>query len=147
MNFNEDGLSEQIHQLNMLQQQYVLRKLRGLSLNSKQARSLNYIFAHPGTIQKGLSTFLGTQDATVTNILKSLETKGLIRREIPADNERQKRLFLTDKGEDSARKIQFFFSELNKAITENLTADEQNEMSVLLEKMGQSLTKEARSES
>ncbi|EIA21224.1 hypothetical protein KKC_02429 [Listeria fleischmannii subsp. coloradonensis] len=40
-----------------------------------------------------------------------------------------------------------YVRKLNKAITENLTADEQNEMSVLLEKMGQSLTKEARSES
>ncbi len=142
MRLDEDSVLEQIHELNLLQQQYITQKLKGISLNPKQARSINYIFANPGTIQKGLSNYLGAQDATVTNILKSLESKGLIRREIPLNNERQKCIYLTKDGERVAHKIRIFFSDLNGAAKEVLTADEQNEMSALLKKLSHALEKE-----
>ena len=46
----------------------------------------------------------GLTTATMTPLLKRLEQKGFIRREIPVDNERQKNIVLTDAGHELSLK-------------------------------------------
>lgn len=82
-----------------------------------------------------MAVYLGKQDATVTNILKTLEKQAYIYREIPADNERQKKLYLTEKGQDLIKEIQQIFRDLENQITSSLEEEEQQQLKQLLKKI------------
>ncbi|OJG36712.1 hypothetical protein RV00_GL001157 [Enterococcus devriesei] len=132
---NEDNLSENIYQANLVQQEFIETRLKKIGLTSHQARALNYISRYPGVIQKKIANYLGKQDATITNILKTLEKKDYIYREIPKNNERQKNLFLTEKGEESIKQIRLIFQDLEAQLTQELEAEEQLLLKKLLKKI------------
>ncbi|MHC5218323.1 MarR family winged helix-turn-helix transcriptional regulator [Enterococcus sp. LJL128] len=124
MTFNKEDITEKIYTLSVLQQSYVGEHLRTLQLNSLQARSLTYVYKHPATIQRGLANYLGKKQATVTNILKILEEKQLIYREIPKENERQKNIFLTEQGKQMVIKIEEIFQHLNEELCSTFSEEE-----------------------
>lgn len=125
---NRDSLAEKVYMLSILQQNYVSQRLRALQLTSLQARSLSYIFSHPGTIQRELADYLGKKQATLTNILKGLEDKKIVYREIPKNNERQKNIFLTTEGKQLVGQVNMLFEELDEKFRSNLTEEEQNQL-------------------
>ncbi|MBC6309433.1 winged helix-turn-helix transcriptional regulator [Listeria sp. FSL L7-1582] len=131
----ENELSEKIYTLSLLQQDYIAKRLKGIHLNVLQAKSLNYVSANSGTIQKELANYLGKQNATVTNILKELEKKQLIYREIPKDNERQKKIFLTTEGKDLVVEVQRAFHDLNKEMERVLSGKERAQLVAGLKKL------------
>ena len=55
------------------------------------------------TISK-LAKRVGLSKATMTPLLKNLESKGLVNRVIPVENERQKNIILTDRGRQTSEK-------------------------------------------
>ncbi|WP_207694915.1 hypothetical protein DOK67_0002793 [Enterococcus sp. DIV0212c] len=125
---NQDGLAEKIYTLSILQQNYVVARLKSLQLNSLQARSLTYIFLHPATIQRDIADYLGKKQSTVTNILKGLEDRNLVYREIPKNNERQKNIFLTTEGKQLVDQVNLIFEQLNEKICKGLTKEEQQQL-------------------
>ncbi|WP_221635096.1 MarR family winged helix-turn-helix transcriptional regulator [Listeria booriae] len=135
MILGENELSEKIYTLSLLQQDYISKRLKGIHLNVLQAKSLNYVSVNSGTIQKGLANYLGKQNATVTNILKELEKKQLIYREIPKDNERQKKIFLTSGGEQLVGEVQQAFADLNREMEQIISAKEKAQIIAGLEKL------------
>ncbi|MBC1552652.1 MarR family transcriptional regulator [Listeria booriae] len=135
MILGENELSEKIYTLSLLQQDYISKRLKGIHLNVLQAKSLNYVSVNSGTIQKDLANYLGKQNATVTNILKELEKKQLIYREIPKDNERQKKIFLTSGGEQLVGKVQQAFADLNREMEQIISAKEKAQIVAGLEKL------------
>lgn len=131
---NRDGLAEKVYLLSMLQQNYVVSRLKELHLNSLQARSLSYIFHHPGTIQREVADYLGKKQATVTNILKGLEERNFVYREIPKNNERQKNIFLTEKGKQLVDQVNLIFEQLDEKVRKGLTKEEQKQLIMNLTK-------------
>ncbi|MBC2675612.1 winged helix-turn-helix transcriptional regulator [Listeria booriae] len=131
----ENELSEKIYTLSLLQQDYISKRLKGIHLNVLQAKSLNYVSVNSGTIQKDLANYLGKQNATVTNILKELEKKQLIYREIPKDNERQKKIFLTSGGAQLVGEVQQVFADLNQEMEQIISAKEKAQIVAGLEKL------------
>ncbi|MBC1357833.1 winged helix-turn-helix transcriptional regulator [Listeria booriae] len=132
---DENELSEKIYTLSLLQQDYISKRLKGIHLNVLQAKSLNYVSVNSGTIQKDLANYLGKQNATVTNILKELEKKQLIYREIPKDNERQKKIFLTSGGEQLVGEVQQAFADLNREMEQIISEKEKAQIIAGLEKL------------
>lgn len=137
MSTNRDGLAEKVYTLGILQQKYVVARLKALQLNSLQARSLSYISIHPGTIQRELADYLGKKQATVTNILKGLEERKMVYREIPKSNERQKNIFLTAEGEQLVKQVNLIFEQLDQKVRNGLTEKEQEQLEVNLSKAKQ----------
>ncbi|WP_221641764.1 MarR family winged helix-turn-helix transcriptional regulator [Listeria booriae] len=135
MILGENELSEKIYTLSLFQQDYISKRLKGIHLNVLQAKSLNYVSVNSGTIQKDLANYLGKQNATVTNILKELEKKQLIYREIPKDNERQKKIFLTSGGEQLVGEVQQAFADLNREMEQIISAKEKAQIVAGLEKL------------
>ncbi|WP_221630837.1 MarR family winged helix-turn-helix transcriptional regulator [Listeria booriae] len=135
MILGENELSEKIYRLSLLQQDYISKRLKGIHLNVLQAKSLNYVSVNSGTIQKDLANYLGKQNATVTNILKELEKKQLIYREIPKDNERQKKIFLTSGGEQLVGEVQQAFADLNREMEQIISAKEKAQIIAGLERL------------
>lgn len=137
-----DSISEKIYQISNLQQNFVAQSLKYLELNPIQARSLNYIAQHPGTIQKNLAGYLEKPNATVTNILKSLEKADFIKRKIPVENERQKQLFLTAAGERVIGEVEQIFAQLNALVELELTAKEIDSLNQVLPRVASVFSKE-----
>lgn len=138
---NRDNLAEKIYMLSILQQNEVIEKLRALQLNSLQARSLSYICLHPGTIQREIANYLGKKQATVTNILKGLEERQLVKREIPKNNERQKNIFLTTEGQKLVSQVDLIFEKLNKKVKNDLTLEEQEQLKYIFGKVEKNFKK------
>lgn len=131
---NRDNISEKVYLLSMFQQNYVVSSLRKLHLNSLQARSLSYIFHHPGTIQREVADYVGKKQATLTNVLKGLEERNLVYREIPKNNERQKNIFLTAEGKQLVAQVNIIFDQLDEKVRDGLTKQEQTQLMINLTK-------------
>ncbi|MGA3234318.1 MarR family winged helix-turn-helix transcriptional regulator [Lactiplantibacillus pentosus] len=65
---------------------------------TQQLMVLAFIVAHPGVIQRNIVDLIGRKAATVSVMLKNMEKQGLITRQIPSDNSRNKKIFVTDEG-------------------------------------------------
>ena len=117
MYLNEsDSFSDLLHRVYDASASYIHDHLLELNLNEQQARLLKYVGDHPGTLQKDLANYLNRQSATVTNMLKTMEQRGYLEREIPEDNERQKRIFLLPKGEKIVAQVATIFAGLEEQI-------------------------------
>ncbi|MDR3242309.1 MAG: MarR family transcriptional regulator [Lactobacillaceae bacterium] len=101
----------------------------------QQAATLQMIAAHPGMIQKDLVVIFNRRAATVSTFLKRLETAGFIRRKIPADNTRNKELYLTDKGVEFNKGFELARQKIADQMLQNLSQAEQGELQKLLIKM------------
>ena len=134
-----NNISEQIYVLNILQKTYIHERLRKTGINEIQARTINYVFTYPGVIQKDLAQYLGKQNATITNILKLLEKKNYIKREIPASNERQKKLYITEDGEKLVALIEKIFLDLENVILSSLYDLEIKNLKVGLKKISENI--------
>jgi len=124
----DNSLSELFYLISVQQQLFIQSELKKIELNEIQARVINYIHKYPGCIQKDLARYFGKQEATITNILKQLEKKNYIIRDIPDDNERKKNLFLTDDGKNIVKDIQNIFVHLNELVSKGFSTEEISEI-------------------
>ncbi|KMT58163.1 MarR family winged helix-turn-helix transcriptional regulator [Paenilisteria newyorkensis] len=116
-------------------------RLRELDLNGQQGRMIGYIFENQdrGVIQKDLATQFNRKGASITSMLQGLEKKGYIKRVIPENNERQKKIYVLDKGVALIEEFNTIFAEIEASITQKLTATEAEQLKSLLEKVQDSL--------
>ncbi|MFC6253645.1 MarR family winged helix-turn-helix transcriptional regulator [Secundilactobacillus hailunensis] len=114
--YDSSSIADRLHSLVSLEIELVNVRLKEIELNSQQARLIKFIGENPNTIQKTVAQFLNRQNATITNMLKSLEKRGYITRTIPDTNERQKQLNLTAKGNETLVDINRVFNELESTI-------------------------------
>lgn len=112
-------------------------RLSELGLNSQQGQMMGYIFEHQdkGVIQRDLADHFNRKGATITSMLQGLEKKGYIRRVIPEDNERQKKIYLLKKGSDLVEEFNEIFMGVEKSITQGLTKAESETFMKLLVKV------------
>ncbi|KAA9005861.1 winged helix-turn-helix transcriptional regulator [Paenibacillus spiritus] len=116
-------------------------RLSELGLNSQQGQMMGYIFEHQhrGVIQKDLADHFNRTGASITSMLQGLERKGYIKRIIPEDNERQKRIYLLPKGSDLVEEFNAIFRDVEHKITGGLTGEEREEFLNLLVKVKSAL--------
>ncbi|WP_368489013.1 MarR family winged helix-turn-helix transcriptional regulator [Clostridium sp. BJN0013] len=112
-----------------------------LGLNSQQGRMISYIYEHQdeGIIQKDLADVFQRRGASITSMLQGLERKGYIERSIPKDDERQKNIYVLEKGAELIEEFNRIFFQVEKSITENLTDDEKECFLSLLIKVNKNL--------
>ena len=102
------------------------KKTNELGLNSQQGRVIQYIYNNQdkNLIQKDLADVFGRTTASITSMLSGLEKKGYIRREIPSDNERQKNIYVEEKGIELIDTFNKNFIELEEELISSLTEEE-----------------------
>lgn len=85
----------------------------------------------PGITQKELAQLLGVQPASVSELLRKLERKGLVRREKDAQDRRSVRVTLTEAGHQHQARM----DQRQPAPFSALTAEEQASLASLLQKL------------
>ncbi|MFR9071340.1 MAG: MarR family winged helix-turn-helix transcriptional regulator, partial [Paraclostridium sp.] len=76
---------------------------------------------------------------SITSMLKGLEKKGYIRREIPSNNERQKNIYVEEKGVNLIETFDKMFIEIENDITDCLTDEEKESFKNILIKVNNNL--------
>ncbi|WP_410770318.1 MarR family winged helix-turn-helix transcriptional regulator [Fontibacillus sp. BL9] len=116
-------------------------KINELGLNAQQGRVISYIHEHQdkGLIQNDLAEAFNRRGASITSMLQGLEKKGYIERKIPADNERQKNIYVLPKGAELIEAFEQAFGAVEKEIKNSLTEEEQQTLKELLIKVNRNL--------
>ncbi|OWA33309.1 MarR family transcriptional regulator [Saccharibacillus sp. O16] len=96
---------------------------------------LKNILLHPGIRQDQLTANLIFDKATTARAVQHLEQEGYIERRIDEQDRRSYLLYPTPKGVDFLPVLQRLLNEHNAVVTRNLSAEEEQTLANLLQKM------------
>ncbi|GEP20016.1 MarR family winged helix-turn-helix transcriptional regulator [Pediococcus argentinicus] len=113
--------------------------MQNLNLNQQQGRTLQYIGLHEGLIQKDLADAFLLRGATISSMLQGLEQKGYIERRVPSDNERQKQIFLSERGSKVLADVNQVFIDSQKKLKQTINDKEYQELIRLLRAVNQNM--------
>lgn len=102
-----------------------------------QARIMSYILEHKKEeiYQKDLEKTLGLSRATVSEVLGTMEKRGLIIRLQNPNDSRTKQIILTEKIPEKQKEFQENIDKIEKTITDGIPLEELEQFSLTLEKM------------
>ncbi|TNJ43950.1 MarR family winged helix-turn-helix transcriptional regulator [Phaeobacter sp. B1627] len=107
----------------------------GLDLTPVQFCALAALHAHPGVDQATLAGLIGYDRATLGKVVGRLETKTLLKRQIPANDRRARSLHLTRAGAELLVRAEPLVEQLQPDILAGLTPAEQSRLVSLLGKL------------
>lgn len=112
-------------------------QLRKKGLNVQQGSMMRYILAHQeeGVIQQDLACQFQRKGASITSMLQGMERKGWICRRFAPDNERQKRVYVLEKGVDMIAYFNETFSVIEQRLTAGMTEQEKRLLQQMLNKL------------
>lgn len=115
--------------------------IKALGLNAQQGKIIQYIYENQekNIIQKDLADRFHLRGASITSILQVLEQKGFIERKIPANNERQKNIYVLPKAIEVIEDFNNSFQKVEDEIVQTLTEEEKQTLKELLTKINASL--------
>ncbi|WP_405152647.1 MarR family winged helix-turn-helix transcriptional regulator [Paenibacillus sp. FSL K6-0108] len=113
--------------------------IKELGLNAQQGKVIDYIYENQNNniIQMDLAERFHLRRASITSMLQGLEQKGLIERKIPANNERQKNIYVLPKGVALIEDFQDSFQKVEEDIVQVLTDEEKQVLKKLLIKINE----------
>ncbi|MGG3281027.1 MarR family winged helix-turn-helix transcriptional regulator [Paenibacillus solani] len=113
--------------------------IKELGLNAQQGKVIEYIYENQNNqiIQKDLADRFHLRGASITSMLQVLEQKGFIERKIPANNERQKNIYVLPKGIELIEDFQDSFQMVEEDIVQVLTDEEKQVLKKLLLKINE----------
>lgn len=120
---------------------YADRRLDDFGITQEQSHTLGYIYRHQdkGISQKDLMHFFDRKGSTVSNILKNLETQGLVFRKVNPQDTRSKILKLTDEGVSLVESFTKVFDEIEERMLLNFSDEEKIILKENLEQMMKNL--------
>jgi DNA-binding MarR family transcriptional regulator len=96
---------------------------------------LRYLARKDGVTQIDLVRATHLKAPTISVTLKKMEEEGLVRRESDAKDQRQTRVYITDKGREMERKLFNQFMECEDILVNNISEEEQAYLCEILKKM------------
>ncbi len=114
----------------------------GIELYHGQLPILEFIKHHPGCMQSEVAEGLHVSAPSITNSLKRMEANGLVKRVVDANDARRFTLGLSEKGMDISDKVRANFDRMDEKTIGNLSKEEQEQLSVIMDKLIQGLSKE-----
>ena len=108
------------------------------------AQILSYLANHEGenVFQRDIEEVFSIRRSTVSKVVRLMETKGLIEREMVAEDARLKRVKLTDKAREIHAVASCEYAAFAARVTKSLSSEEIHALSMLLEKIGSTLDTE-----
>ncbi|MCD6552142.1 MarR family transcriptional regulator [Thermotoga sp.] len=95
---------------------------------------------------KEIADFLSTTRSNVTNVVDSLEERGLVLREMDPDDRRTFRVILTERGRRTFKEILYNFDRLVRSVLEKFSEEDLRVVSEGFERMVEALSREGSSE-
>lgn len=129
-------MKESIHYLLMadhfLVQKSLLTSIKESGLTPGQPKILDYLKNHDGCVQKEIAMGCHIEPASITVILKGMESKGYIERKMLGGDRRSLYVFLTDKGKQYVEYLNEKFDKVESVALKNFSDDEKEQFNDLL---------------
>lgn len=129
-------MKESIHYLLMadhfLVQKSLLTSIKESGLTPGQPKILDYLKNHDGCVQKEIARGCHIEPASITVILKGMESKGYIERKMLGGDRRSLYVFLTDKGKQYVEYLNEKFDKVESVALKNFSDDEKEKFNDLL---------------
>ncbi|MGL5066676.1 MAG: MarR family winged helix-turn-helix transcriptional regulator [Sarcina sp.] len=134
-------ISQLIREIDIRIKKRVDASLSETGLNGQQARLIGYIYRDQenGVIQNDLAKNFNRSKGSITSMLQGLEKKGYIKRVINEENERQKNIYVLDKGIALIDEFKNLFENIEIQINQSLTDEESENLKNLLQKVNTNL--------
>ena len=87
-----------------------------------------YLAKHPGANQRMIAEFSEVTASAINQTVKSMIAEGYVRKEMDGSDRRQTKLFLTEKGEETAGKLMKKMDWADDRITELITPEKEAEL-------------------
>lgn len=127
---------ESIHYLLMsdhfLVQKSLLTSIKDSELTPGQPKILDYLQNHNGCVQKEIAKGCHIEPASITVILKGMESKGYIERKMLNGDRRSLYVFLTEKGKKYIEYLNEKFDKVENTALKNFSEDENQQLNDLL---------------
>ena len=125
---------------------YVNERINSIGLTSFQCGVLAYIYEvtkfGKDVFQKDLENFFVTSKSSMSNLLQSLETKGLIiRKSLENGDSRKKEILITEEGKKVSNLTGKFFDEVEEILLSSLNKEEKEELFKILSKFNERMEK------
>lgn len=117
-------------------------RVRSLGLTAVQARLLLCLVKFPDHNQAFYAERIEVEPITLTRIVDRMEDSGWVERVFDPNDRRARLLHLTDKSREIVEQLRVIVAALVEDMAEGLTAQEQDLLSRLLEKVSANLTAE-----
>ncbi|MCL6658648.1 MULTISPECIES: MarR family winged helix-turn-helix transcriptional regulator [Paenibacillus] len=98
--------------------------LRELNLYVGQDNLLYRLWLGDGVTQMQLSEHMKCEPPTVTNMVKSLEQNGFIYRKRDVQDARIMRIFLTDKGKELEKPVEYKWKEQQEKLLQSISSED-----------------------
>lgn len=105
-----------------------------LAVTSVQYAALDVLADHPGLDQAGLAARIAYDRATIGEVVKRLEQKGLVARQVSKQDRRARTLHLTDAGLATLQVLTPIVTDLQAEILEHLSETERAQFMELARK-------------
>ena len=96
---------------------------------------ISYLNRHPGANQKNIAEFCNITTAAVNQTVKEMIADDYVRKETDEADKRYTKLFLTEKGTETALKLRKHLHHSDEIITAAITEEKEQEMIELLDKI------------
>jgi MarR family transcriptional repressor of mepA len=115
--------------------------IKDLGLNAQQGKIIGYIYENQENdlIQKDLADRFHLSGASITSMLQGLEQKGFIERKIPANNERQKNIYVLPKAIELIEAFNYSFQKVEDEFVQALNEEEKQILKEMLIKINERL--------
>lgn len=127
---------ESIHYLLMsdhfLVQKSLITSIKDSELTPGQPKILDYLQNHNGCVQKEIAKGCHIEPASITVILKGMESKGYIERKMLNGDRRSLYVFLTGKGKKYIEYLNEKFDKVENTALKNFSEDEKQQLNDLL---------------
>ena len=117
---------------------------REMGLTPAQFGVLTVLNAHPGLDQSSLARSLGFDKVTMLRVLRVLESRGLVAREVCASNRRNLSITLSETGLTLLLKAQDAAERAYKRLMSPLSPEQQQQLVSLLQQLSEGLEAQAR---
>lgn len=120
-------------------------RLTQYGITPVQAHVLLYLFRSGGeTSQSEVTAFLKVKPSTANGILDRMEEKGLLTRSISRDDARQRRISLTQQGQEQQAMLREDFDRFEALLVQGFSQEEQTLFRSLLKRIIENLEEEER---
>ena len=114
-------------------------EFKELELTKGQYLYLVRIYENPGIIQERLANLIKVDKTTAARAIRKLEKNGFIKRYQSADNKKEKKLYVTEKGKSAYPIIHRENIYSNQVALKGLSEAEQREVFALLKKVEENI--------
>ncbi|MBD8591538.1 winged helix-turn-helix transcriptional regulator [Peribacillus simplex] len=140
MNENVDcDIRQSLDKISFQMRRDYSESLRELNLYVGQDNLLSRLWSGDGVTQMQLSEHLKCEPPTVTNMVKSLEQNGFIYRKRDKQDARVMRIYLTDKGKELEKPVEFIWKQQQERLLSSILPEERLILRDLMKRMERNL--------